>query len=102
MGSGILKTLSSDEVPYDQFLYIFSCCSYPSKPHIGLLLRSLGGCSCRRDLLFTDASVVDYGVASSAGVWGPVALVVRPIPRMLGTVATQVPFFMTCITLNFT
>ncbi len=101
MGSGVLKTLSSDKVPYYQFLYVFSCRSYSSKPCIGLLLQSLGVRSCHRDFLITDASVVDDGIVSSAEVRGPVALVVRFVPRVLGAVATQMSLFMARVTLNF-
>ncbi len=89
MGSGVLKTLSPDEVSHYQLLYIFSCSGYSSEPHVGLLLWSLSIGLCRHYLFFiTDASVVDYRVASLAGTWGPISLIAGFIPHMLGAVAT--------------
>src|SRR6266702_2759113 len=99
MGSGALKTLSSDKIPHNQFLHVFSCGGHPSKPCVRLLLRglSISPC-CYYWLLVADASVVDYRFASLSWLWGPVPpSVVWSVPRMLGAVATQMPLLVTGI-----
>ncbi len=102
MGSGILKTLSSHEVPHNQFLYIFSSCCHSPKPVVGLLLWCLSGRLCNCVWFFIDdTSVVHYCIASLTRVWSPLPLVVRLVPCMLGAVATNVPPLVTSITLNF-
>src|SRR6266702_342664 len=103
MGSGVLKTLSSDKVSYYQLLYVFPCSGHSSKPCIGLLLWGLSICSCCHYLLFVaSASVINYCFASLALAWGPVSLVITWfVPRMLRAVAAQVSLFVTGITLNF-
>src|SRR6266702_886375 len=103
MGSGILKTLSSDEVPHHQFLYVFSRGGHPSEPCVCLLLWGLSVSSCHYYWLFiTDASVIDHGFTSLTLSWGPTSLSgVWFIPRMLGTIATQMSLFVASITLNF-
>src|SRR6266702_8010401 len=103
MGSGALKTLSSDKIPHHQFLYVFSCGSHSSKPFVRLLLwrLSIGSCRCYL-FFFSDASVIHYGFAPLGLSQGPVPLsVIWSVPRMLGTIATQMSLFMASVTLNF-
>src|SRR6266702_6905137 len=101
MGSGVLKTLPSYKVSYDQFLYIFSCGCHSSKPHIHLLLWSLSR-GLHDDCFFiTSASIIDYCIMSLAGAWCPVLSIVGLIPGVLRAVAAQVSLFATCVALNF-
>src|SRR6266702_4713887 len=103
MGSGVLKALSSDKISHYQFLYVFSSGGHPSKPLICLLLWSLGICSCRCYFFVVDTSVIYDGFASLARSRGSISLVVvRPVPRMLGAIATQMSLFVAGVTLNFT
>ncbi len=102
MGSGTLKTLLSNEVPHYYLLYIFAGGGHPSKPCIGLLLQSLGVCSCRDYFFITNAPIINYRFMSLALTRGPISLVVTwPIPSMLGAVATEMSLFVTGVTLNF-
>src|SRR6266702_1603463 len=102
MGSGVLKTLSSDKVSHHQFLHVFSCGGHSPKPFVCLLLWGLGIRSCRGYFFFINTPIIHDGFASLALSWGPVSLVaVRFVPRVLGAIATQVPLFMTGVTLNF-
>jgi len=103
MGSGILKTLSSNKVSHHQFLHVFSHSGHSSKPRIGLLLWGLIVWSfSHRLFIIANASVVNHRFSSLTGMQGPVALVVvGSIPGMLRAVATQVSLFVTGITLNF-
>ena len=103
MGSGVLKTLSSDEISHHQFLHVFSCGGHSSKPFVCLLLWGLNGRSRYRRFLFAYASIIDYCFASLTGTWSPVALPFSAwlIPRVLGTIATQMSLFMARVTLNF-
>src|SRR6266702_4462369 len=101
MGSGILKTLPSYKVSYDQFLYIFFCGCHSSKPCIRLLLQSLSGRSCSDYLFFiADALIVDHRILSLAWMQCPILSVIGSIPGMLRAVAAQVSLFVTCIALN--
>ncbi len=90
MGSGILKTLSSNKVPYDKLLYFFSHTSHSSKPCIGLLLGCLSACH-EHLVVFNDAPVIYYRFASLASL----------VSHVLGAVATKMSFFVTGIALNF-
>ncbi|SRR6266702_2848217 len=102
MGSGILKILPPNKVSHNQFLYIFFHCGYSLEPCVGLLLWSLSIGPCPYCLFFvTNASIIDYRIASLAGSWRPILLVVGPVPCVLGTVATQMSPFVTGVTLNF-
>src|SRR6266702_3259623 len=103
MGSGVLKTLSSNEVPHHQFLYVFSRGGHPSEPCVRLLLWGLSVSSCRYYWLFiADASVVDHRFMSLTRSWGPASLgIVWSVPCMLGAIATQMSLFVASITLNF-
>src|SRR6266702_5523333 len=102
MGSGVLKTLSPYKVSHHQFLYVFSCCCYPSKPRISLLLWGLSICSCDRRLFFLAyTSVVYYCFAPLAGAWGPASGLVWFVPCMLRAIATQMSLLVTCVALNF-
>jgi len=77
MGSGVLKTLSSNEVPHHQFLYVFSGRGYSLEPCISLLLWRLSvGTRYHRLFFITDTSVVDHGVTPLTWAWDPVALVI--------------------------
>ncbi len=89
MGSGILKTLPSNEVSYHEFLYFLSGTSHSSKPGIGLLLGHLSTCH-QHLVVFNDASVIHYHFVSLTPL----------VPGVLGAVATEVSFFVTGITLN--
>src|SRR6266702_1524494 len=105
MGSGILKTLPSNEVPYDQFLYVFSHGSHSTEPCVCLLLWGLSGGSCNEGLfLIAGTSIVDYRVMSLTLIWVlPVLpLLVGCVPGVLRAVATQMSLFATGIALNFT
>src|SRR6266702_7482509 len=100
MGSGALKTLLSNKVSKNQFLYVVSCGSYSPEPCIGLLLRCLR--MSGNDFFVDYASVVDDCFSPLAWAWDPIRLVASwGIPRMLGTIATQMSLFMTGVTLNF-
>src|SRR6266702_1037159 len=100
MGLGVLKTLLSDKVSKDQFLYVFSRRGYSSKPCVGLLLRCLR--TSGDDFFIHHTSVVDDCFTRLTRAWGPIRLRVSlSVPRMLGTVATQMSLFMASVTLNF-
>src|SRR6266702_553792 len=103
MGSGALKTLLSDKISHDQFLYLFSCGSHSSEPCIGLLLRGLSVSSCRYYwFLVADASVIDHCFTPLSRSWGPVSSsIIWSVPRVLGAVAAQMSLLVTGITLNF-
>src|SRR6266702_1822479 len=102
MGSGVLKTLSSDKISHHQFLHVFSGGGHSSKPFVCLLLWGLGICLCRRHFFFIDAPVIHNGFASLALSWGPVSLiVVWFVPCVLGAIATQMSLLVAGVTLNF-
>src|SRR6266702_368267 len=102
MGSGVLKALPSNEVPYDQFLYIFSRSSHSTEPCVCLLLGGLSGGSCNEGLfLVAGTSVVDYVVMSLTLIWDLPSLVGH-VPSVLRAVATQMSLFATGIALKFT
>src|SRR6266702_985254 len=100
MGSGVLKTLLSDKVAKDQFLYVFSCRGHSSEPCVGLLLRCLR--TSGDDFFIHHTSVIDDCLTRLTQARGPIRLRVSSnVPRMLGTVATQMSLFMAGVTLNF-
>src|SRR6266702_1899236 len=79
MGSGALKTLSSDEIPHYQFLHFFSHRRDSLEPRVGLLLGSLSVGSCDGGLFFVVyAPIVYYGLPSLARACVTVPLNVSP------------------------
>jgi len=102
MGSGALKTLSSDEVPHHQFLYVFSRGGHSSKPCVSLLLWGLSVCPRRYYWFFvTNTPIVNHRLTSLTSTWGPTLLgVAWFVPRMLGAVATQMSLFVAGVTLS--
>ncbi len=94
MGLGVLKILSSQEVPHYKFLYLISFICYTLKPWSGLLLRHLHWSSSDQCLFFIYNTLVIHN--------GFVSLASLLVPCVLGTIVTQMSFLVTLVTLNFT
>ncbi len=101
MGSSSLKILLPQQISHYKILHLFSFVGYSPEPRISRLLRGLCGASSHNWRFFVYcASIIHYRFSSFASLI-PCISAVLPVPRVLWAIATEMPLFMACVTLNF-